>query len=75
MDIVWENRERLYVLSECKEGEVVRLRRFPSSGPFLVLDLRNTVDFRLLFNLNEGTSEYVSPDEQVEVLQTKLHIL
>lgn len=75
MDIVWNNRKHLYVLSECKEGEVVLLKRFPSSGPFLVIDLRNTVDFRLLFNLSEGTSEYVSPDEQVEVLQTELHIL
>ena len=75
MDIVWNNRRHLDVLNECKDGEVVILRRFPSAGPFLVTDLRNTVDFKLLFNLNECTSEYVNPDEQVEVLQTELHIL
>ena len=75
MDIVWNNREHLEVLSECEDGEVVMLKRFPSAGPFLVTDVQNTMDFKLLFNLNECTSKYVSPDEHVEVLQTELHIL
>lgn len=75
MNIVWNSKEYLDVLNECKEGEVVLLKRYPEAGPFLVTDLRNTINFRLLFDLNERTSKYVDPDEQVEVLRTELHIL
>ena len=75
MDIVWNNREHLAILKECEDGDVVMLKRFPPAGPFLVTDLRNTTDFKLLFNLSECTSEYFSTDEQIEVLQTELHIL
>ena len=75
MDIVWENRRYSDVLSDCENGAVVMLKRYPESGPFLVTDLQNTIDFRLLFNLDDCTSKYISPDERVEILEAKLHIL
>ena len=75
MDIVWNNRKYLNFLGECKDGEIVILKSCPESGPFLITDSENTVGFRLLFNLYECTSVYISPDERVEVLQAELHIL
>ena len=75
MDIVWENRKCSDILSDCENGAVVMLKRYPESGPFLVTDCLNTVNFRLLFNLNDCTSEYIRPDERVEVLEAELHVL
>lgn len=75
MNVVWDDKNYLDVLGDCEDGAVVMLRKCPGSGPFLVTNLRNTVDFRYLFNLYNCTSEWISPDERVEVLETELHIL
>lgn len=75
MDIIWNNKEHLGILGNCEKGEVVILRGYPGSGPFLVIDPQTTTELRLLFDLNERTSKYISPYEQVEVLRTELHIL